>query len=249
MIRKRLWFLGVPALIAILTLATAGTAQAQYRGGVHFGGAHVVGYRGFAGYRGAFVHGGYHFAPYYGYRYRYPAYGYRFRYYPYAYGYYPYVYGSNPYYDFDPYGYGYYPDYGASSYDDSWDPRQAEVYSPGVSAAGLTAVSPLSGGTQQAGSAGQADTTAHITVTVPAGADVWVDGANTYSAGPVRQFQSSPLTPGQKYTYECRARWKNDDGREVTQTQQVSVTAGGYASVAFPVSSKVVGPASATDQR
>jgi uncharacterized protein (TIGR03000 family) len=65
---------------------------------------------------------------------------------------------------------------------------------------------------------------------------------------PVRAFQSAPLTPGQQYTYEFRARWKNDDGREVTQTQQVIVTAGAHVRVDFPVPPGAARPALSTNE-
>jgi uncharacterized protein (TIGR03000 family) len=85
-------------------------------------------------------------------------------------------------------------------------------------------------------------------VPVPAGADVWVDGSNTYSAGPVRELQSPPLAPGTNYKYQIRARWK-EDGREVTQTQQVSVSAGAHVRVKFPVPAGTAAQASATNER
>jgi uncharacterized protein (TIGR03000 family) len=181
-----------------------------------------------------YPHSSYHpyYRPYYAY---YPYYrNYRL----YRYGYYPYYYSHG--YGYGPYPYGYYP-YGYapsySSYADDvpWYPGLDEAYSPGVTAAGFTSVSPLSGGSPGLSASGQPDSTAHVTVRVPAGADVWVNGAYNYSAGPVREFQSPPLTPGYPHTYEFRARWKNDDGREVIQTQQVAATAGGYASVDFPI--------------
>jgi uncharacterized protein (TIGR03000 family) len=77
-------------------------------------------------------------------------------------------------------------------------------------------------------------TTAHVTTSVPAGAEIWIDGTKTTSTGTVRQFQSPPLTPGQPYNYEIRARW-SENGHEVTQTQKVEVTAGGHVNVTFPV--------------
>src|SRR5689334_17368613 len=109
MIRNRLWLLGVSALIGILTLATAGTAQAQHHGGAHFAVARL------GGFRGGFYHGGYPLSPYYGYRYGYPAYGYRFGYYPY-YPFYAYPYG------YSPSSYGYAPNSSPYSQDDSWYP-------------------------------------------------------------------------------------------------------------------------------
>jgi uncharacterized protein (TIGR03000 family) len=218
---------------AVLTIA--GPGQARGPGAVHF-----------AGHYGGFYHyyGGYQYHPYSGYRAYYHAYyGYGYHrpswdgYYPYYYGYYyPYGYAYAAYpYGYYPYGYGYSRYYVPYADGGSWYPGFEGAYSPRVNAAGFTSVSPLSGGSEYPSTQGQPGVTAHVTARVPAGADVWINGSNTYSAGLVREFQSPPLTPGYQYTYEFRARWKNDDGREVTQTQQVAVSAGGYARVDFPI--------------
>ena len=243
MFQRLLSFGGTLLLAGAAVLTTTDPGQARGPGGAHFGGArfhgggaHFGGPR-FHGFHRGFYHGGYHFRPYY-WHHRYPFYGYR-NYYPY-YGYYPYYYGFPYGYGYAPYFSGYYPyGYGYSSYDSpyaddsSWYPGLGGAYSPG-NAGGFTSVSPLSGTSQGLAPSAQADT-AHVTVRVPAGADIWINGSNTDSAGPVREFQSPALTPGQQYTYEFRARWKNDDGREVTQTQQVALTAGAHARVDFPI--------------
>ena len=223
MFQRVLSFGGMLLLAGAAVLTTAGPGQARGAVGFRFGGLRI------GGFRGGFYPGGYRYWPYYGYRNYYPYYGYSPYSYPYGYGYPPYPYG------YDPYDSGYAAYSSSSSDDSSWYPGLSEAYSPGVSADGFTSVSPLSGGSQGLTPSGQPDTTAHVTVRVPAGADVWINGSKTYSAGPVREFQSPSLTRGQQYTYEFRARWKDDDGREVTQTQQVAVTAGGHARVEFPV--------------
>jgi uncharacterized protein (TIGR03000 family) len=127
------------------------------------------------------------------------------------YGYYPY-YGYSDYY---PYTYSYgssspaydYGSYGdvTSSYPDS---------NPSVTA--------------------QPDTRAQITVSVPADAEIWFEGTKMTSTGSVREYQSPPLTPGSRYTYDIRARWTEKE-HEVTQTQQVEVSAGARVDVRFPV--------------
>jgi uncharacterized protein (TIGR03000 family) len=81
-----------------------------------------------------------------------------------------------------------------------------------------------------------ADSPANLTVTVPADAELWFDGTKTVSTGPVRLFHSPPLEPGRRYTYDIRARWQ-EDGRDVTQTQTVPVTAGADHNVSFPLPS------------
>jgi uncharacterized protein (TIGR03000 family) len=68
---------------------------------------------------------------------------------------------------------------------------------------------------------------------VPAGARVWFGGAATTSTGPVRRFYSPPLESGSRYAYSIKASW-NENGREVTQTQQVGAIPGAHVSVNFP---------------
>ena len=81
----------------------------------------------------------------------------------------------------------------------------------------------------------QADPTAHVTVRVPANAELWFDDSTTTSRGPVREFRSPLLTPG-RYTYEIRARW-TENGRAITQTQKVAVSPGAHITVDFPIRS------------
>jgi uncharacterized protein (TIGR03000 family) len=81
----------------------------------------------------------------------------------------------------------------------------------------------------------QADSTVHVTVRVPADAKLWFDGSITKSTGPVREFQSPSLSPGQ-YTYEIRARW-TENGRDITQAQKVAVSPGSHTTVDFPTRS------------
>jgi uncharacterized protein (TIGR03000 family) len=72
----------------------------------------------------------------------------------------------------------------------------------------------------------------HVTVSVPEDAEIWFNDTKMTSTGAVREYQSPPLTPGTFYTYAVRARW-NENSREVTQTQQVLVTAGTHVKVDF----------------
>src|SRR5205823_1541980 len=65
------------------------------------------------------------------------------------------------------------------------------------------------------GRAAPADTSVHLTVRVPAGADILVDGVETRQTGPVRQFVSPPLSAGNEYMYEITARWTVPNGRDV----------------------------------
>ena len=49
----------------------------------------------------------------------------------------------------------------------------------------------------------------------------------------MREFDSPPLTPGKQYSYEVKAQWE-ENGRPVTQTQEVDVSAGARAQAVFP---------------
>jgi uncharacterized protein (TIGR03000 family) len=74
-----------------------------------------------------------------------------------------------------------------------------------------------------------------VQVRVPAArAEVWFSGSKTAQTGTVREFVSPPLTPGDAYTYEIRARWVGPDGL-IDQTRQVSVRPGQRLVVDFSV--------------
>jgi uncharacterized protein (TIGR03000 family) len=75
---------------------------------------------------------------------------------------------------------------------------------------------------------------AAVDVQSPAGAELWIEGVKTEQAGASRSFLSPPLTPGKRYTYEIRARWK-EGGREVEQKQEVVIQAGSRVNVSFPI--------------
>jgi len=76
------------------------------------------------------------------------------------------------------------------------------------------------------------DNTAHLEVLVPGNATLWINDWKAGSTGVVRKLRSPPLTPSRHYTYTIRARWE-EDGREVTQTRQVAVSAGAKVRVDF----------------
>jgi uncharacterized protein (TIGR03000 family) len=69
-------------------------------------------------------------------------------------------------------------------------------------------------------------------VRVPAGAEIWFEGAKTGQSGSTRTFVSPPLEKGQTFTYEIRARW-TQDGKPVEQTRHVNVRAGENVQVDF----------------
>jgi uncharacterized protein (TIGR03000 family) len=229
-------------LAGAAVLTTADPVQARgggghggggHGGGFHAGGYHGGGYHGggIGGYHGGYYHGGYGRSfgsrPYYSHRHYYRGH------YPY-YGYYPYYHNSyisgggdsleNAYADDLPL-------LGDSvTYDSGYKGLSAQEYQAYAQARAddnASAPTPV-------------DTTAHVKATVPADAEIWFDGTKTTSTGAVRQFQSPPLTLGQRYNYEIRARW-SENGHEVTQTQKVEVTAGSHINVTFPVRPNAAG--------
>jgi uncharacterized protein (TIGR03000 family) len=213
MFRKAVPFGAVLLLAGAAVLVTPGLAPAKGggHGGGHFGGGHFGGFRGghFGGAHFGGFRGGFHYRPYY-HNYGY----YRRGYYPRYYGYYPNYYNYYPYY----YGGSDDPGYYAGP---AYQP-DGENYTPG-SAPSTSSYQPA-----------EAESKALVTVKVPADARLWFDGHPTTSTGAVRQFSSPALTPGRRYAYEVRARWK-EHGREVTQTRQVVVTAGADVRVDFPL--------------
>jgi uncharacterized protein (TIGR03000 family) len=80
--------------------------------------------------------------------------------------------------------------------------------------------------------------TASIRVMVPADAKLWFDGEATKQTGSERIFESPPLTPGKAFAYDVKAQWRDQDGKEVTQTRHVVVRANGSVSVEFTLSAE-----------
>jgi uncharacterized protein (TIGR03000 family) len=132
-------------------------------------------------------------------------------------------YGSYPYYD--SYAYGGSPGYSSfysgptTYYDDTLQgqPPADEGYTEDNRPRGGSAI---------------AENAALIAVRVPANTEVWFQGKKTSETGTVRQFQTPPLDPGQGYTYNVRARWK-EGGREIDQTRKLAVRAGDRLGISF----------------
>jgi uncharacterized protein (TIGR03000 family) len=233
--------------LAVLAMAvSAGPANAQQmRGGAgHFSGGHMGGghvstsHFGGAAPHATFVrpsnhfYGGARFAPanvnhgFYGSRY-----GYGYRYPNRGYGYwrngvwiglglgYPYLYGSSyPYYA--GYGYPYY--YGSTYY-----PDYSSLAAPNVIAPDTTSAYPPA---EAAPPPTPADS-ARITVQLPPGAQLSIDGQPTTQTGAVRTFETpGALQPGRSYTYRLVAQWV-ENGQTVTRERDVSFQAGGQAVV------------------
>jgi uncharacterized protein (TIGR03000 family) len=197
--RFSMW--GYSAIAAASLAFACGPAWAQKgHGGGHSGGGHHEG--------GGEHHGGdHHGGGWGGYGwggYGYGGYGYG------GYGYYPYggfgrglFGGGYPYYGgryyggyYDNYPYGYTPDYGGPSYS-----------APTANAAAIP------------------DNAALIDVRVPANAEVFIDDQKTKQSGPMREFVTPSLNPGQEYSYDIRARWM-ENGQEVVRDRKVTFHAG-----------------------
>ena len=71
-----------------------------------------------------------------------------------------------------------------------------------------------------------------LTVWVPYEAKVTINGMATKSVGSRRQFVSYGLKPGLTYTYEVVAKVVRE-GKEMTESKTISLTAGGRDGVAF----------------
>jgi uncharacterized protein (TIGR03000 family) len=247
---------GLLLLAGAVIVATPDSGQARgggRGGGVRFGGARFGGARFGAGRFGGYRHGGYRGGygygrhGYAGYRHVYPRAGYA---YP-AYGLYGgsiYDYGGYPYYDSNPYAYaadpyaGYDPAYDGWAYGPYYGqaPADANGYAfGGPSALGYNA--------PYATTAKAPDDIAHITVVVPEGARLWFNGTEVRATGRVRRFHTTPLTRGDRYGYDVRARW-NEDGMEVTQTRHIDVTAGTHVTLTFPLPPRTAAQAPAVQE-
>jgi uncharacterized protein (TIGR03000 family) len=72
-----------------------------------------------------------------------------------------------------------------------------------------------------------------LTVTIPASAELLVDGVKTKQTGEVRRFQSPALPVGKRFVYKLKATWKDDAGKEVVREKTVRVMAGQETTVDF----------------
>ncbi len=70
-----------------------------------------------------------------------------------------------------------------------------------------------------------------IDVFLPENATLSFQDTPTKEEGAVRTFQSPPLTPGRTYTYNLRARWRGEDGRDVVRTRRLTVHSGDHLEV------------------
>jgi uncharacterized protein (TIGR03000 family) len=77
------------------------------------------------------------------------------------------------------------------------------------------------------------DNVARIRLTVPADARVWFDNNTTKQSGEMRYFETPPLAPGRQYVYDVKVRWRDKDGKEVTRTRHLGVSANSTVSADF----------------
>jgi uncharacterized protein (TIGR03000 family) len=135
---------------------------------------------------------------------------------PWGYGY---GYGAYPYYDYSDYPY-----YGTGDYSYAPDDYSSSAvsnydFSPPVQYGSLAATPVV-------------DNIAHVTVRVPADAQIWVENQATMQTGAVRNFVSPELVPGRDYLYDIRAVWQQD-GHTVQQDRQLTVRAGSNITLDF----------------
>jgi uncharacterized protein (TIGR03000 family) len=71
-----------------------------------------------------------------------------------------------------------------------------------------------------------------IHIQVPAQAKLWFNNQPTTQTGAVREFITSPLIPGQEYSYTVRATWQ-EGNRDIERERVVSFTAGDQVNVDF----------------
>jgi uncharacterized protein (TIGR03000 family) len=127
------------------------------------------------------------------------------------------------------YGYGYSPYYGGgwSSY------GMSPYYSDTSGTYGSQMYGDMSSSYGYGAMAQSQENAAHIRVIVPADAKIWFGNSATQQTGGMRFFYSPPLTPGKDYSYDVKAQWKDENGKEVTRTRHVDVRANAGFTVDF----------------
>jgi len=75
--------------------------------------------------------------------------------------------------------------------------------------------------------------TASIEMTVPANAEVWLDGQKSQQTGTARAFVTPPLERGQTFRYDLRVRWTAPGDIVVDVTRPIQVQGGRQTTVGF----------------
>jgi uncharacterized protein (TIGR03000 family) len=75
-----------------------------------------------------------------------------------------------------------------------------------------------------------ADNKARLHLSLPANAELWLNGQRMKGTGPERDFITPPLKEGTTYAYQVKARW-TQDGQPLEETIEVKVRANKAATV------------------
>lgn len=136
------------------------------------------------------------------------------------------------------YPWGYYGGYYGAYYPGSYDGWYTGDYTVPVSAQDAYASVPVVSSyaalatAPGAATAPPDDNAVYIRVQVPADAEVWIEGQKMAQQGPVRFFESPPVTPGVAYVYHIRAHWK-ELGQDVDEIREATVYAGSKVGIDF----------------
>jgi uncharacterized protein (TIGR03000 family) len=78
---------------------------------------------------------------------------------------------------------------------------------------------------------------AHVTIQLPPDGEVTIQGTRLNATGPIRHFDSPPLTAGTEYAYDVEATWK-ENGQEIKQSQRIDIAPGARTEVIFRTGAK-----------
>lgn len=216
-------------LLIVGLLVFVQPAAAQHRGGGHDGGWHGGGRDG--GWRGDGWGRGFSFGFY-------PGYGLGFGYntggyYPYYGRYYSPWYSTYAWpgtYDYSWYSYPSYANYGyytsPTYYGNTYYPSMMGTTYANTGTTGYEGAYE-----SEEGLGGTNPNAVSVDVRVPANAELWFNGDKTQQRGTFRQFVSPPVDPGKSYTYDIRAKWTDQNGKEVDQNRTITVHAGDHLTV------------------
>jgi len=74
---------------------------------------------------------------------------------------------------------------------------------------------------------------AHVTINTPEDAVVWFDGVKAKHEGAEHRFRTARLAPNRQVRYTVRARWTDENGKQVERSKTVRVRSGQNAVVDF----------------
>jgi uncharacterized protein (TIGR03000 family) len=139
-------------------------------------------------------------------------------------------YGDGQAYGYNTYGQGYY-----GTNQGYLNPGYAQFQQGGYyGAPSMTSGSPVTYQNQAFYAGPQDPNAALVRVMVPTpDAQVWIDNQPTQPQGTQRLFISPPLDRGSSYSYQIKATWRDQNGREVTRERTVPIRAGLQAMANF----------------